>query len=207
MFSEGSTGFWVVLQLPCCQSNQGKHTEHILQNLFYKLPPQTVPQTIDMVGYPDFKNILFQYDSVYCRASWGKGMMLPFFRFAVVVRFSLKIGPSKSRRRPLYCSQTPPRMDRLPSENVLGGFHIWRPQKCRDFLPPPPGTYRNQLILFILSAFWGPPSPPSSADVIYGNPLRRVTDYFSLIPLASPLLLHGQHFGHSLGASQRVWSR
>ena len=70
--------------------------------------------------------------------------MLPFFRFAVVVRFSLKIGPSKSRRRPLYCSQTPPRMDRLPSENVLGGFHICRPQKFRIFLPPPPPPWQVQ---------------------------------------------------------------
>ena len=42
-----------------------------------------------------------------------------------------------------------------------------------DFFTPSPlflVTYRNQLILFLLSAFWGPPPPPSSADVIYGSP-------------------------------------
>ena len=37
------------------------------------------------------------------------------------------------------------------------------------FTPSPLVTVTNQLILFLLSAFWGPPSPPTS-DVIYGSP-------------------------------------
>ena len=43
MFSESSTGRWVVLQLLCCPSKQGKLSENILQNLFFhNLTPQTV---------------------------------------------------------------------------------------------------------------------------------------------------------------------
>ena len=34
-------------------------------------------------------------------------------------------------------------------------------------------TFTNQLILFLLSAFWGPPSPPPTADVIYVSPLTK----------------------------------
>ena len=36
--------------------------------------------------------------------------------------------------------------------HLIGGFHIWRPQY-------PPVTVTNQLILFLLSAFWAPPPP------------------------------------------------
>ena len=43
MFSESSTGSWAELQLPCCPSKQGELQENMLQNLFLKLPPQTVP--------------------------------------------------------------------------------------------------------------------------------------------------------------------
>ena len=38
-----------------------------------------------------------------------------------------------------------------------GGFHTWCMQKVQTFWPPspiPPVTCRNQLILFLLSAFW-----------------------------------------------------
>ena len=44
MFSESSTGFWAVLQLPYFPSKQGEHSEaeYILQNLFHNLTPQTV---------------------------------------------------------------------------------------------------------------------------------------------------------------------
>ena len=42
MFFESSPGCWAVLQLPCCPGNQGELPENILQNLFNKLPPQTV---------------------------------------------------------------------------------------------------------------------------------------------------------------------
>ena len=38
------------------------------------------------------------------------------------------------------------------------------------FYPFPLVTVTNQQILFLLSAFWGPPAPPP-ADVIYGSPL------------------------------------
>ena len=39
-----------------------------------------------------------------------------------------------------------------------------------DILTPSPlVTVTNQLVLFLSSAFWGPP-PPSTADVIYGRP-------------------------------------
>ena len=43
---------------------------------------------------------------------------------------------------------------------ALGDFHIWRPKKVWI---SPPVTVTNHLILFLLSAFWGPPPP---------NPLR-----------------------------------
>ena len=39
------------------------------------------------------------------------------------------------------------------------------------FFDPPLVTYKNQLILFLMSAFWGPPSP-WSVDVIFGRPLE-----------------------------------
>ena len=42
MCSESSTGCWAILQLPCCPSKEGELTENIEQNLFYKLPLQTV---------------------------------------------------------------------------------------------------------------------------------------------------------------------
>ena len=51
------------------------------------------------------------------------------------------------------------------------GASIYDVRKIFGFLDPFPSvTYRNQLILFLSSAFWRPP-PPSSADVIYGSPL------------------------------------
>ena len=40
--------------------------------------------------------------------------------------------------------------------------------KISDFFDPLV-TVKNQLIVFLLSAFWGPPPPPT-ADVIYGSP-------------------------------------
>ena len=42
MFSESFIGCWAVLQLPCCPSNQGEHSENILQNLRNKWPPHLV---------------------------------------------------------------------------------------------------------------------------------------------------------------------
>ena len=42
--------------------------------------------------------------------------------------------------------------------------------KISDFFDPLV-TVKNQLIVFLLSAFWGPPPPPT-ADVIYGSPQR-----------------------------------
>ena len=53
---------------------------------------------------------------------------------------------------------------------LLRGFHILRP-RIFEFVDPTPVKYRNQLILFLLTVFWGPPSPPPTADVIYGSPL------------------------------------
>ena len=51
------------------------------------------------------------------------------------------------------------------------GVSIYDVRKIFGFLDPlPPVTVTNQLILFLSSAFWGPPPPPT-ADVIYGNPL------------------------------------
>ena len=42
MFSESSIGCWGLLELPCCLSKQKELSENMLQNLFNKLPPQTV---------------------------------------------------------------------------------------------------------------------------------------------------------------------
>ena len=53
MFSASSPSHWAVLQLPCCPSKQRELSEHILQNLFLNLPPQTVlsfEKTFRMVG-------------------------------------------------------------------------------------------------------------------------------------------------------------
>ena len=47
------------------------------------------------------------------------------------------------------------------------GFYIWRPQ---NFHIPPLVTYKNQLILFLLSAFWGPPFPLECGRHIWKPP-------------------------------------
>ena len=40
LFSDNSTGRWVVLQLPCCPNKQGELSENILQNLRNKFRPR-----------------------------------------------------------------------------------------------------------------------------------------------------------------------
>ena len=51
---------------------------------------------------------------------------------------------------------------------TLGGNSIYDVRKMFAFFDPLPlVTATNQLILFLLSAFWG---PPPTADVIYGSP-------------------------------------
>ena len=59
---------------------------------------------------------------------------------------------------------------------VVWGHPYMTSAKFSGFLTPPPPsvTYRNQLILLLLSAFWGPPLP--HPDVIYGSPLTKRTD-------------------------------
>ena len=42
MSSESSTGYWAVLQLPCCPSKKGELSENLLQNLRNKWPPHPV---------------------------------------------------------------------------------------------------------------------------------------------------------------------
>ena len=53
---------------------------------------------------------------------------------------------------------------------------------CSDFFTPPPFVeYTNQLILFLSSAFWGPPSAsPHPLDVIYGSPLTSTCNHGGL---------------------------
>ena len=56
--------------------------------------------------------------------------------------------------------------------------------KILDFFDPLPLViYRNQLILFLLSAFWVPPYPTQlpTVDVMYGSP-QCVISYFILHP-------------------------
>ena len=55
------------------------------------------------------------------------------------------------------------------SESCVWGLPFMTSANISDFSDPPFPlvTYRNQLILFLSSAFWGPPSSP---DVIYGSP-------------------------------------
>ena len=48
------------------------------------------------------------------------------------------------------------------------------------FAHSPLVTYRNPLILFLSSGFWG---PPSSSDVIYGSPPARI--HISEVPSSS----------------------
>ena len=51
--------------------------------------------------------------------------------------------------------------------HLIRGVAHMTSAKFLDFLTLfPPITYRNQLILFLLSAFWIPPPLPRSADVI-----------------------------------------
>ena len=54
------------------------------------------------------------------------------------------------------------------------------------FDPLPPVTVTNQLILFLSSAFWGPP-PPSTADVIYGSPLTDLPCLLARSEIQSPI--------------------
>ena len=54
LFSESSTGRWVILQLPCCPSKKGELLEHILQNLPKKWPPHLVHGLA--IGPPRFIN-------------------------------------------------------------------------------------------------------------------------------------------------------
>ena len=57
----------------------------------------------------------------------------------------------------------------------IGGLPYMISAKFSYFWTPSPlVTYRNQLILLLLSAFWGPPLP--HPDVIYGSPLTKRTD-------------------------------
>ena len=49
--------------------------------------------------------------------------------------------------------------------------------KIYDFWTPLPlVTVTNQLNLFLSSAIWGPTSPPPTADVKYGSPLKLKMD-------------------------------
>ena len=92
-----------------------------------------------------------------------------------------------------------------------GGFHMWRLQKFHIFYPLPPVTVTNQLILFLLSTFKGPPLHPLTAVVIYGIHLRwfpwklspTYSLHFSNLGLLEGLgsrpqdLVHGLHVGGS----------
>ena len=49
------------------------------------------------------------------------------------------------------------------------------------FTPPPFVTVTNQLILFLLSAFWGPPSPHPMRTSYMEAPLRKVSVPFSFL--------------------------
>ena len=61
------------------------------------------------------------------------------------------------------------------------GFHIWPPHKFLIFWPPPSlVTYGNQLIVFLLSAFWEPPSPLESGRHIWNPPASTPADYLSI---------------------------
>ena len=71
-----------------------------------------------------------------------------------------------------------PEFFNVAKRRLFMGLPYMTSVKFRIFYPPV--TVTNQLILFPLSAFWGPP-PPSNADVIYGGPLRQ-----NLAPPKSP---------------------
>ena len=52
---------------------------------------------------------------------------------------------------------------------ILGGFHKWRPQNVRIFLPP---CHCHKSADFVpVVCFLGTPLPPPAADVLYGSPL------------------------------------
>ena len=61
MCFESFTGRWAVLQLPCCPSKQGELSKNILQNLFNRLPPQTV------FSNPKSRLHLISGDQLWCR--------------------------------------------------------------------------------------------------------------------------------------------
>ena len=75
----------------------------------------------------------------------------------------------------------------------IRGLPYMASAKLSEFFTSPPVAYKNQLILFLLSAFWEPP-PPWSGDVICGSPLTvsycwTVTVLLKLLVLGSVFLL------------------
>ena len=86
-----------------------------------------------------------------------------------------------------------------PSQLVsLGGFHIWRPQNFRIFWPPLPlVTCINQLILFVSSAFCGPPSPIHCGSHMWKPP------YCSAIQIYRSNHLLNQHTSEN--SSNIIW--
>ena len=94
------------------------------------------------------------------------------------------------------------------------GTSIYDVRKIFGFLDPLV-TVTNQLILFLSSAFWGPSSPPSTADVIYGRapfhhllqPSLARVDYDFHLQIALPLnhkrySVHGEREVGSFGISK-----
>ena len=74
----------------------------------------------------------------------------------------------------------------------IGGYHIWRPPKFRIF-GPPIVMYRNQLILFLLSAFWGPPPTTHCGRHIWKPPYGFTPTLFSNtygFPVSNTALAH-----------------
>ena len=56
---------------------------------------------------------------------------------------------------------------------MLGGFHIWRPQNCGIFLPPPPLLSRTEISWFCsFSLLFGDPLPPQVRTSFMEAPLH-----------------------------------
>ena len=120
-------------------------------------------------------------------------------------KFSLR------REEVSLCGESNRRLDLAHGTAVLRGLPYMTFAKLSAFWTPPV-TYINQLILFLSSAFFDPPchiqksvdfvpfvcffgDPPTTADVIYGNPLGGCCE------VSPPPLLCGR------AASRRLFRR
>ena len=113
--------------------------------------------------------------------------------------------PDSGRDRPQSLSRI---FDIWPCKGIFphkgsGGFHIWCPQNFRIFLPLPPVTVANQQILFLLSAFWVPPT--HCGRHIWKPPQTNSAIWYSTLPLG-PIDVDRQWECHIGNGASLIWT-